>query len=84
MGQDVMTLPQWAGVALDLAIVASATVLAAMHVIQAETYLMVIGPIVGARAATIRSGRGDSGSAALAVVVGLSLGVASLLHNRNG
>lgn len=77
-------MKSWQEVALDVAIVAAATVLTATKVLSGEAFLLLIGPLVGAHVAKQRNGKGKGqgesmppGSAS--AVIALALGAAALL-----
>jgi hypothetical protein len=69
--------PAWHGLALDILIVTSLTVLTALHIAQLTVFLAIVGPLVGARLSSMRHGSngngsgGVGGSAALALALGL-------------
>ncbi len=69
--------PDWHGALLDVVVIASLTVLCAMHIASLAVFLAVTGPILGARLAGARAlrngnGGGPSGGT-LAVLLGLLL-----------
>lgn len=75
---------QYVGIVTDLAIVAAATVLAALGILPVEAWIAVVGAIGGARAALRDKNNGNGGppaalgGGAIAIVFGLMA-----LLNRN-
>lgn len=51
-------MKSWQEVALDVAIVAAATILTATKVLSGEAFLLLIGPLVGAHVSKQRVGKG--------------------------
>jgi hypothetical protein len=75
-------MKSWQEVALDVAIVAAATVLTATKVLSGEAFLLLIGPLVGAHVAKRGKGRGRDDSlppGSASAVIALALGAAALL-----
>lgn len=70
----------WRGLALDLAVIASATVLGAMRVLPPEAIVAVIASIGGARVVGRSNGAPPAGGAG--VVGALVLGVGSIVARR--
>lgn len=68
---------EWHGALLDIVVIASLTVLCAIHIASLTIFLAVTGPIVGARLAAARAFRNGNGGGpsggTLAVLVGLFL-----------
>lgn len=83
----------WQEVALDLGVLAAATVLTALKVVTPEMFLLIVGPLVGAHVAkrgeAAKSTKGKSAGESVAppsssAVMALVLGAAALLTRRNG
>lgn len=72
----------WRGLALDLAVIASATVLGAMRVLPAEAIVAVIASIGGARVIARNNGGGPGAPSTM--VGALVLGAAALASRSRG
>lgn len=72
----------WRGLALDLAVILSATVLGALRVLPPEAIVAVISAIGGARVIARNGGGGNGPGSAGTVVGSLVLGVAALAARR--
>lgn len=78
-------MKSWQEVALDVAIVAAATILTATKVLSGEAFLLLIGPLVGAHVSKQRVGKGKGDSnppASASAVIALALGAAALLGRK--
>lgn len=78
-------MKSWQEVALDVAIVAAATILTATKVLSGEAFLLLIGPLVGAHVSKQRGGKGKGDSsppASASAVIALALGAAALLGRK--
>lgn len=82
----------WQEVALDLGVLAAATVLTALKVVTPEMFLLIVGPLVGAHVAkrgeAAKSKGKPSGESVAppssSAVMALVLGAAALLTRRSG
>lgn len=76
----------WQEVALDLGVLAAATVLTALKVISPEMFFLVVGPLVGAhvaqRGTKNGNGKADSPVASSSAVLALILGAAAIMGRR--
>ena len=78
----------WQEVALDLGVLAAATVLTALKVISPEMFFLVVGPLVGAHVAQRGTkngngnGKADSPVAPSSAVLALILGAAAIMGRR--
>ncbi|MGH7297554.1 MAG: hypothetical protein ACRELB_21635 [Polyangiaceae bacterium] len=70
----------WHSAVLDVVVIASLTILTALHIANLTVFLAVTGPILGARLAAARMLRGGTGGGPAGGALGVLLGLLFLLR----